>query len=210
MTSPAYDRCEIAAARNPVAPITNPSPMAPFGGAAETSAAGDGPDRPTLSLDWGRRYALWIRNVGLACCAVEFVAACVGRTDLGRLGVRPDPSDRRVANLLVVSGTVTDRMAASIRRLYDRLPEPRYVLSFGACANSGGPYWDSYSVTKGVDQLIPVDVYVPGCPPRPESLWEGIRRLQAALDAERGAAARAPSALALTAARVPPPPVTDR
>ena len=82
---------------------------------------------------------------------------------------------------MVVSGTVTDVMAPAVRRLYDRLPGPTYVMSFGACSNTGGPYWDSYSVTKGVDQLVPVDVYVPGCPPRPEALLDGLRELAAVL-----------------------------
>ena len=129
-------------------------------------------------LNWGRRYSLWVFNFGLACCAIEFIAASMGRHDFIRLGVIPFAPGPRQADLMVVSGTVTDKMAPAVRRLYDQMPEPKYVISFGACSNSGGPYWDSYSVTKGVDQVIPVDVYVPGCPPRPESLLQGIIRLQ--------------------------------
>jgi NADH-quinone oxidoreductase subunit B len=138
----------------------------------------DAPQAARYLLDWGRRYSLWVYNFGLACCAVEFVAASMSRHDFVRLGVAPfEPGPRRV-DLMVVSGTVTDKMAPAIRRVYDEMPGPKHVISFGSCANSGGPYWDSYSVTKGVDQLIPVDVYVPGCPPRPEALLDGIARLQ--------------------------------
>ena len=135
-------------------------------------------------LNWGRRYSLWVFNFGLACCAIEFIAASMARHDFIRLGVIPFAPGPRQADLMVVSGTVTDKMAPAIRRLYDQMPEPKYVISFGACSNSGGPYWDSYSVTKGVDQLIPVDVYVPGCPPRPEALLHGILTLQDQIAAE--------------------------
>jgi NADH-quinone oxidoreductase subunit B len=114
-------------------------------------------------------YTLWTLDVGLACCAVEVVAASL-RAAAVETEHRPD--------VLVVAGTLTDKMAPGLKRLYDSLPDPKYVVSFGACSNSGGPYWDSYSVTKGVDQLIPVDVYVPGCPPRPEALLDGLRRLE--------------------------------
>jgi NADH-quinone oxidoreductase subunit B len=135
-------------------------------------------------LNWGRRYSLWVFNFGLACCAIEFIAASMARHDFIRLGVIPFAPGPRQADLMVVSGTVTDKMAPAVRRLYDQMPEPKYVISFGACSNSGGPYWDSYCVTKGVDTVVPVDVYVPGCPPRPEALLQGIVRLQEKIAAE--------------------------
>jgi NADH-quinone oxidoreductase subunit B len=137
-----------------------------------------------IVLNWGRRYSLWVFNFGLACCAIEFIAGSMARHDFIRLGVIPFAPGPRQADLMVVSGTVTDKMAPAIRRLYDQMPEPKYVISFGACANCGGPYWDSYSVAKGVDQLIPVDVYVPGCPPRPEALLQSIIRLQEKIASE--------------------------
>jgi NADH-quinone oxidoreductase subunit B len=129
-------------------------------------------------LNWGRRYSLWVFNFGLACCAIEFIATSMSRHDFIRLGVIPFAPGPRQADLMVVSGTVSDKMAPAVKRLYDQMPEPKYVISFGACSNCGGPYWDSYCVTKGVDQIIPVDVYVPGCPPRPEALLHGIVKLQ--------------------------------
>ena len=133
----------------------------------------------TKVLNIARSYSLWVYQWGLACCAIEMGAAFGSpRYDVMRLGVIPFPASARQADFVCVSGTATDKMAPPIRRLYEQMPDPKYVISMGSCANSGGPYWDSYSVLKGVDQIIPVDVYVPGCPPRPEALLEGIVLLQ--------------------------------
>jgi len=141
-----------------------------------------------LVLDWGPRFRLSLFDLGLACCAVEFVAAALSEQAFQKLGAHVGPLQE--ANVLVVSGTLTDVTAPAVIAAYEQLPEPRWVVSFGACANSGGPYWDSYSVTKGVDQLLPVDVYVPGCPPRPEALLQALVLLQQGEPAEQEPAQR--------------------
>ncbi|MFV8130637.1 NADH-quinone oxidoreductase subunit B [Streptomyces syringium] len=170
------------------------------------------PEPMKVVLNWGRRYSLWVFNFGLACCAIEFIAASMARHDFIRLGVIPFAPGPRQADLMIVSGTVTDKMAPAVKRLYEQMPEPKYVISFGACSNCGGPYWDSYSVTKGVDQIIPVDVYVPGCPPRPEALLQGILKLQEKIAKESlsdrygSASGAGASAAALRSDLVTPPP----
>ena len=129
-------------------------------------------------LNWGRSKSDWYLHFGLACCAIEFMAANASHFDFMRFGCIPRASPRQ-ADFMIVSGTVTLKMAERVKRLYDQMPEPKYVLSMGSCANAGGPYWQhGYHVLKGVDRILPVDVYVPGCPPRPEAFLEGMVKLQ--------------------------------
>ncbi len=129
-------------------------------------------------LNWGRSKSDWYMQFGLACCAIEFMAVNASHFDFMRFGCIPRTSPRQ-ADFMIVSGTVTMKMAERIKRLYEQMAEPRYVISMGSCANCGGPYWKhGYHVLKGVDRVIPVDVYVPGCPPRPEALQEGMIKLQ--------------------------------
>ena len=134
--------------------------------------------------NWGRKRSLWPLFGGLACCAFEMICAAASRFDQARFGmdiVRPSP---RQADLMIVSGTVTKKMAPQVVRLYNQMPEPKYVIAMGACAISGGPFKESYNVVSGVDKLIPVDIYVPGCPPRPEALYNAFLALHARFDQE--------------------------
>jgi len=135
--------------------------------------------------NWGRTSSIWPLNFGLACCAIEMIATTMARYDLARFGAevfRPSP---RQADLMIVAGTVTKKMAPQVVRLYNQMPEPKYVISMGACAISGGPFKQGYNVLKGIDRYIPVDIYIAGCPPRPEALIDAFMELQKKIDAQQ-------------------------
>ena len=128
-------------------------------------------------LNWGRLSSLWYMLFGLACCGIELMQTGGPRADLDRFGSVPRASPRQ-SDLMIVAGTLTYKMALRTKVLYDQMPEPKYVISMGSCANCGGLFQPAYSVVKGVDKIIPVDIYVPGCPPRPEALTEGLLKIQ--------------------------------
>ncbi len=136
-------------------------------------------------LNWGRKNSTWYLLFGTACCAIELMQTGGPRADFERFGSAPRATPRQ-ADLIIVAGTVTYKMATRIKLLYDQMAEPKYVLSMGSCANCGGLFSPGYSVLKGVDQVIPVDAYIPGCPPRPEELLEGLITIQRKMEAERG------------------------
>ena len=128
-------------------------------------------------VGWARSGSMWPMTFGLACCAVEMIHAYMARYDLDRFGAIPRPSPRQ-SDVMIVAGTLTNKMAPALRKVYDQMPEPRWVISMGSCANGGGYYHYSYSVVRGCDRIVPVDVYVPGCPPTAEALVYGIMQLQ--------------------------------
>ena len=134
--------------------------------------------------NWSRRSSMWPMLFGLACCAIEMIATAASRYDLARFGMEVMRGSPRQSDLMIVSGTVTKKMVVPIVRLYNQMPEPKYVLAMGACASGGGPFKEGYNVVSGIDQYVPVDVYVPGCPPTPQALLYGLIALQKKLDGQ--------------------------
>jgi NADH-quinone oxidoreductase B subunit len=135
--------------------------------------------------NWGRKRSLWPMAFGLACCAIEMISTAAARFDISRFGMELFRASPRQADLMIVSGTVTKKMMPQIVRLYNQVPEPKYVIAMGACATSGGPFKEGYNVVSGVDRFIPVDVYIPGCPPTPQALLYGILELHRKIDSQQ-------------------------
>ncbi len=135
--------------------------------------------------NWSRRSSLWPLGFGLACCAIEMICTATIRFDIARFGAEVFRGSPRQADVMIVSGTVTKTMMPMIARLYDQMPEPKYVMSMGACASGGGPFKEGYNVVSGIDKYLPVDVYIPGCPPTPQALLNGLITLQKKIDGER-------------------------
>ena len=136
-------------------------------------------------FDWGRSHSLWPLTFATSCCGIEFMAVCAARHDIARFGFEVTRNSPRHADVILVSGTIVKKMAPVLKRLYDQMADPKYVIAIGACSVSGGPFRKSYHVVQGVDEIIPVDVYVPGCPPRPESFLYGIMQLQRKVKVEQ-------------------------
>lgn len=161
---------------NPVPESENPVPELLQGQIAITSL--------DKVYNWGRKNSVWPMVFGLACCAIEMIATAASRYDIARFGMEVFRASPRQADLMIVSGTVTKKMIPTIVRLYNQMPEPKYVMAMGACASGGGPFKEGYNVVSGVDKFVPVDVYVPGCPPTPQALLHGLITLQKKIDGQ--------------------------
>ncbi len=136
-------------------------------------------------INWGRSNSLWSLTFGTSCCAIEFMALGAARYDMARFGFEVTRNSPRQADMIMVLGTITYKMAPVLKRLYDQMADPKYVIAIGGCTISGGPFKKSYHVVQGIDQIVPVDVYVPGCPPRPEAFYYGMMQLQRKIKVER-------------------------
>ena len=136
-------------------------------------------------VNWGRSNSVWPLAFATSCCGIEFMASAAAKYDIARFGMEVTRNSPRQADCIVVAGTIVHKMAPLLKRVYDQMAEPKYVVAMGSCAISGGPFLDSYHVVKGIDEIMPVDVYIPGCPPRPESLFYGLMQLQRKVKMER-------------------------
>jgi NADH-quinone oxidoreductase subunit B len=137
------------------------------------------------AVNWGRAGSIWPLIFATSCCGIEFMATAAAHNDIARFGMEVTRNSPRQADLMIVAGTIVHKMAPLLKRVYDQMAEPKYVVAMGGCAISGGPFLDSYHVVKGADQIIPVDVYIPGCPPRPQSLFYGLMQLQRKIKIEK-------------------------